>query len=665
MSGRLGIFDVIPVVECGRYPVKAVVGEHLPIAATIVREGHDMPCAGVLWRCPETGPANGSRTTKPPLQRMTCVNPGLDVWSLDVVPNEPGCWTFQIEAWVEPLADWWRDVRIKVDAGQDAGELANDLENGARILTRAARLVSRARRGDVLAAAERLRSADRPVRERIALAFEPELTELLRDHPVRELVTRSPRFKVWVDRPRAQFGSWYEFFPRSEGEIRADGTPVHGTFRTAMRRLPAIAEMGFDIVYLPPVHPIGSTNRKGRNNTLGARANDPGVPWAIGSTDGGHDAINPELGTTTDFLAFCTRARELGMEVAMDFAVQFSPDHPWVKEHPEWFTTRPDGTVAYAENPPKKYQDIYPPNFDNDPEGLYQALYGVLRGWIDNGIRIFRCDNPHTKPLSFWNRLIWEVKEEFPDVIFLAEAYAKPGMMFALAKVGFSQSYTYFTWRNYKSEIEEYGREMVARCDWFRPNFWVNTPDILHASLQYGGPPMFRIRAALAAMISPSWGVYSGYELYERVPLRPGSEEYLDSEKYQLRPRDWATAAREGGTLAPYLARLNGIRKTHPALQQLRTLRFHTVDNDAIIAMSKRDPQTGDTVLAVVTLDPFTPQEATVHVDLPELGMEWHDRFEVADEMSGGKYDWGAHNYVRLDPHVEPAHVFTVRRYSW
>jgi starch synthase (maltosyl-transferring) len=468
-----------------------------------------------------------------------------------------------------------------------------------------------------------------------------------------------------VDRPRALFSAWYELFPRSEGaEVYSDGRPPrHGTFADAGKRLPQIAEMGFDVVYLPPVHPIGRVNRKGPNNALVAGPDDPGSPWAIGSVEGGHDAIHPELGDEHDFVGFVGSARELGMEVALDLALQCAPDHPWVTSHPEWFTTRPDGSIGYAENPPKKYQDIYPLNFDNDPKGLYAEVLRVLRHWMGLGVRIFRVDNPHTKPLNFWHWLIWEVKKTDPDVLFLSEAFTRPAMMHALAQIGFTQSYTYFTWRTAKWELEEYGRELVGAADYMRPNFFVNTQDILHASLQYGGQPMFKIRAVLAALMSPSWGVYSGYELYEHVAVREGSEEYLDSEKYQLRPRDYDGALREGRSLAPYLGRLNAIRRQHPALQQLRNLRFHHVDNDAIMSFSKRDEGTGDTVLVVVTLDPHTAQEGMTSLDMPALGLDWHDRFGVDDELTGASYDWGQHNYVRLDPHIEPAHVFRVRRY--
>ncbi len=444
----------------------------------------------------------------------------------------------------------------------------------------------------------------------------------------------------------------------------ADGRPPrHGTFVDVGKRLPQLAEMGFDVLYLPPIHPIGKVNRKGQNNTLVAGPTDVGSPWAIGSDEGGHDAIHPQLGSMEDFEALVARSRELGLEVALDLALQCAPDHPWVSEHPEWFTTRPDGTIAYAENPPKKYQDIYPLNFDNDPKGLYAEVLRVVRHWMAHGVRIFRVDNPHTKPLSFWHWLIWEIKKTDPDVLFLAEAFTRPAMMHTLAQIGFTQSYTYFTWRTAKWELEEYGRELAGASDYMRPNFFVNTPDILHASLQSGGPPMFKIRAVLAALMSPSWGVYSGYELFEHIPVREGSEEYLDSEKYQLRPRDYEGALREGRSLAPYLAHLNELRRTHPALQLLRNLRFHHVDNDAIMSFSKRDDATGDTVLVVVTLDPYSVVEGTTSLDLPALGFGWHDRFAVHDQMSGASYEWGQFNYVRLDPHVEPAHVFVVRRY--
>jgi len=437
--------------------------------------------------------------------------------------------------------------------------------------------------------------------------------------------------------------------------------PAGGTLGSAACRLEQIAAMGFDVVYLPPVHPIGVTARKGRNNALRAAPGDPGSPWAIGSPAGGHDAIHPELGTLADFDEFVRRAGQVGLEVALDLALQASPDHPWVTEHPEWFTTRADGAIAYAENPPKKYQDIYPLNFDNDPEGLYAEALRIVRHWMDHGIRIFRVDNPHTKPLPFWERLLAEVDRTDPDVIFLAEAFTRPAMMHTLAQIGFHQSYTYFTWRNSAPELIAYLRELSgAAAAYMRPNFFTNTPDILHEYLQHGGPTAFKVRAVLAAMLSPSWGIYSGYELCEHTPVRPGSEEYLDSEKYQYRPRDWAEAERPPAGIAPFITRLNAIRKAHPATHWLRNLRFHHVDQPDLICFSKRSQRDSDTVLVVVNLDPHAPREATIWLDLPALGMDPGSQFVVSDELSGESYLWGQANYVRLDPAWMPAHVFTV-----
>jgi len=429
-----------------------------------------------------------------------------------------------------------------------------------------------------------------------------------------------------------------------------------GTFRTAMQRLPAVAAMGFDVVYLPPIHPVGEVNRKGPNNTLTPGPDDVGSPWAIGSKDGGHDAVHPDLGTLADFDAFVAQTVELGMEVALDLALQCAPDHPWAKDHPEWFTTRLDGTIAYAENPPKKYQDIYPLNFENDPAGLYAEVLRVVRHWAAHGVRIFRVDNPHTKPLEFWEWLIGEVKKADPDVLFLAEAFTRPAMMHELGRIGFTQSYTYFTWRTARAELEDYALELVEASDYMRPNFFVNTPDILHASLQYGGPPVFKIRAVLAALLSPTYGVYAGYELYEHVAVRPGSEEYLDSEKYQLRPRDWSDPS---STLAPYLTLLNRLRREHPALRWLRNLHIHATSSPDVMAWSKVLGK--DVVLVVLNLVPHGAREATVSLDLPALGYGVDDRIEVHDAVTGATYEWGAHNYVRLDPFDEPAHLFTVR----
>jgi starch synthase (maltosyl-transferring) len=655
VAGRLGINDVTPVVSYGRYPARAVVGERIPVSAAVFREGHDAVAATVVWRGPDESTLRSIR--------MTPGNVGLDQWHATVTPTAEGMWAFAIEAWGDPATTWWHTVEVKINAGQGPEDLANDIEDGARLLDRALRNVPPERRPEVQAAIDALRDTDRDLLRRVGPALSAELRLLLHDFPVRELLTRSPRYTVWVDRPRALFSAWYELFPRSEGaEVYDDGRPSrHGTFADAAKRLPQIAEMGFDIVYLPPIHPIGRVNRKGRNNTLVAGEHDVGSPWAIGSDEGGHDAIHPLLGDVAAFDDFVRATHEAGMEVALDLALQAAPDHPWVSTHPEWFTTRPDGSIAYAENPPKKYQDIFPVNFDNDPKGIYAEVLRIVRLWVDHGVRVFRVDNPHTKPLNFWHWLIWEVKKTHPDVLFLAEAFTRPPMMHTLAQIGFTQSYTYFTWRTAKRDLEEYGRELVEAADYMRPNFFVNTPDILHASLQFGGPPMFKIRAVLAALMSPCWGVYSGYELFEHV-ARPGAEEYIDNEKYELRPRDYEGALREGRSLAPYLARLNTLRRRHPALQQLRNLRFHHVDNDAIMAFSKRDDETGDTVLVVVSLDPRNTHYGNTALDMPALGLDWHDQFAVQDQITGATYEWGQFNPVRLDPHVEPAHVFVVRR---
>jgi starch synthase (maltosyl-transferring) len=655
MSGRLGIDDVSPVISCGRYPSKAVVGEHIPVHATVWREGHDAVAATVVWRGPFD---KGERLT-----RMTVDDENADTWLAEIRPNATGMWTFRIDAWSDPWATWRHTVEVKVGAAQTAEELANDLETGALLLDRAARrFPHNGERAMLVSAAAGLRDTNRPLPGRIAEALAEPIQRYMWENPLRDLVTRGRKYQMWVDRSKALYGSWYEFFPRSTGGLDESGKPVHGTFDTAIKELDRVARMGFDVVYLPPIHPIGRVNRKGPNNSVISVPEDVGSTWAIGSSDGGHDAIHPELGTFEDFDRFVARCNELGMEVALDFALQCAPDHPWVTSHPEWFTTRPDGSIAYAENPPKKYQDIYPLNFDNDPEGIYPEILRVMMLWVNHGVRIFRVDNPHTKPPNFWHWLIHQVKAIEPDVLFLSEAFTRRARLYGLAKLGFTQSYTYFTWRTYRQELIEFGEEIVAHADEARPNLFVNTPDILHASLQVGGPAMFAIRATLAATYSPSWGVYSGYELYEYEPVREGSEEYLNSEKYELRPRDFERAIAEGRSLEPWITRLNTIRAAHPALQQLRTLHFHNVDNEALIAYSKRDPGTGDTVIVVVTLDPDHVQEGTVWLDLPALGHEWSDRVVVHDEVSGATWEWGQSNYVRLDPVQQVAHILSVAR---
>jgi starch synthase (maltosyl-transferring) len=628
--GRIVVRDVTPTVSCGQYPAGAVKGEAVRFGAQVFREGHDAVAANVVVKGPRRG--------KAPFVRM---EPGPDdTWSAEVVLDDEGLWTYAVEGWSDPLGTWWHDAPLKVEAGVDV-ELM--LEEGARLYERV--VVPKGQQKLVAGLPTTLRDASLDPETRLKAALDPAVVALLRQHPIRELVTASPARKIWVDRPRALFGSWYEFFPRSEG----------GTFASAAERLPGIAAMGFDVVYLPPIHPIGYVNRKGPNNTLEAGPDDPGSPWAIGSPEGGHDAVHPALGTLADFDAFVARAQELGMEIALDLALQCAPDHPWATEHPEWFTTRADGSIAYAENPPKKYQDIYPLNFDNDPAGLSAEVLRVVLHWVEHGVKIFRVDNPHTKPFDFWEWLIAEVKKTHPDVLFLAEAFTRPAIMHELGRIGFTQSYTYFTWRTGKQELQEYLLELVEAAPYMRPNFFVNTPDILHASLQYGGPPAFKARAVLAALLSPSWGVYSGYELYEHVAVRPGSEEYLDSEKYQVKQRDWSQPS-----LAPYLTLLNELRRDHECLHWLANLTFHRVDNEDVMAWSKRSGD--DVVLVVLNLAPHGEREATVHLDLPALGVGWEDRVIVHDEVTGAEYTWGTDNYVRLDPFVEPAHVFTVRR---
>ncbi|GAA1967060.1 alpha-1,4-glucan--maltose-1-phosphate maltosyltransferase [Kitasatospora viridis] len=640
MIGRIPVLDVAPAVDGGRRPARAVVGETFRVSATVFREGHDAVGANVVLRDPK-----GRGAGWLPMRELA---PGTDRWGAEVTPTAEGRWSYTVEAWSDPVATWRHAAAIKVPAGQDVDLV---LEEGAVLLERAANGVpKREGRTQVLRAVAALRDATRPPLTRLAAAFTPEVTGPLERHPLRELVTAAQALPLRVERRRALYGSWYEFFPRSEGATL--DPPRSGTFRTAAERLPAVAAMGFDVVYLPPIHPIGLAYRKGPNNSLTAGPDDVGSPWAIGSPEGGHDAVHPDLGTIEDFDAFVARAAELGLEIALDFALQASPDHPWVNKHPEWFGHRLDGSIAFAENPPKKYQDIYPINFDQDFDGLVIETIRLLRHWMAHGVRIFRVDNPHTKPVHFWEKVLGEVNRTDPDVIFLAEAFTRPAMMHTLGKIGFQQSYTYFTWRNSKQELTEYLTELSGEAAaYMRPNFFANTPDILPRHLQRTGPAAFAVRAVLAATLSPSWGVYAGFELAECVPAGPDTEEYLDSEKYQLRPRDWNRT----DTLAPLLTALNRLRRAHPALQELRNLVFLPTDNDRIIAYTKRTGE--DEVIVVVNLDPWQAQQATVTLPSDE-------ELAVTDELSGEQYTWHRHNYVRLEPSSTPAHLLTVRRTS-
>jgi starch synthase (maltosyl-transferring) len=665
--GRFPITAVQPAVEGGKFPAKAVAGESLVVGATAFREGHDQLGVSAVLLDPHGKERQRVRLAPPRGNR----GKGTDRWEGILTPSETGNWSFVIEAWHDRYGTWHHNAEVKVEAGIDV-ELM--LAEGAALLSEASEDPARpsADRRTLRMAVVVLSDPSRTPEERLAAGFSAEVVDVVEREPIRELVTVSEQYPLLVERELAGRGAWYEFFPRSEGAVlnHETGEWISGTFQTAAKRLEAVAGMGFDIIYMPPIHPIGTQYRKGPNNTLLAGPHDPGSPWAIGSKEGGHDAIHPDLGTFADFDAFVARAGELGLEVALDLALQAAPDHPWVESHPEWFTTRVDGSIAYAENPPKKYQDIFPLNFDNDPAGLSNEILRIVLLWVSHGVKIFRVDNPHTKPVWFWEWLIAQVNKRHPDVVFLAEAFTRPAMMHALGRAGFQQSYTYFTWRNTKEELEEYFQEVSHESPaYFRPNFFVNTPDILTEYLQFGGPPAFRIRAALAATASPIWGVYAGYELYEHV-ARPGAEEYIDNEKFEYKARNWEAAADSGRTLAPYLTRLNEIRHAHPALGDLQNLTLHESTDDATIVYSKHKTLpdgTKDTLIIVVNVDPHSVRESTVSLDLEALELDPENLtrnggFMVDDLLTGDSWEWGEHNYVRLDAHVEPAHILSIRR---
>jgi starch synthase (maltosyl-transferring) len=651
--GRIPVTALTPTTPDRVFPTKAFSGEVVPFGATVFREGHDLIGADLLLVDP------AGETTRHPL---TAGIPGTDRWTTEVQLETEGDWTWQVEAYTDDWATWLHTAEIKIPAEIDVDVT---FALGSELL--AAAVDDYPETVLVRDAATALGNTSLSAGARLRVATDPRLAAVFANRPLASLRTRSATETLRVERSRAGLGSWYEFFPRSEGARKqADGSWKSGTFRSAARRLPAISRMGFDVVYIPPVHPIGTTFRKGPNNTLTAGPDDPGSPYAIGSPDGGHDAIHPELGTVADFRWFVEAAKNSGLELALDLALQCSPDHPWVTEHPEWFTTLPDGTIAYAENPPKKYQDIYPLNFDNDYDGLSREVLRIVRYWIDLGVTIFRVDNPHTKPVRFWEWLLHEIRETNPEVVFLSEAFTKPAMMQALAQVGFHQSYTYFTWRNEKWELEEYLTELSKETSgWLRPNLFVNTHDILTPYLQYGGPSAYKIRAAIAATASPTWGVYSGYELIEDV-ARPGSEENIDNEKYEYKPRDWAAAEAAGASIAPYLTQLNRIRASHPALRQLRNLEIHSSDDDAVLVYSKylsrAHTRSGraDAVIVVANVDPHSARETTVHLDVTKFGLAPGGTYTVRDLITGQSWTWGDDNYVRLDAFVEPVHVLTV-----
>lgn len=650
MVARFGIDDVRPQVSGRTLPAKAVVGEVVPISALVWREGHDAIAATLVLVSP-----SGEQFSVPMHQEVYRPDYVHGIF----IPREKGLWRYRVDAWSDVMATWRNAVEKKLAAGQTEKELANDIAHGADLFAAA---IAQTPSPQVLENARTLLLDDTlPLADRIAPCVSQEVRDVLAEYPLRELVTRGPVADILVERREALVNSWYELFPRSTGGVDAMGNPVHGTWETTAAQLQRVADMGFDTVYFPPIHPIGEVNRKGRNNTLTPEDGDVGSPWAIGSKHGGHDAFDPNLGGEDEFLDMMDHANELGLEIALDFALQAAPDHPWAKEHPEFFTVLADGTIAYAENPPKKYQDIYPLNFDNAPEKLYAEIYRVLMYWVDLGVTTFRVDNPHTKPVDFWHWLIAKVHETDPDVIFLAEAFTRPPRMYGLSKAGFSQSYTHFTWKTTKAELTDFAQLLVDVADVSRPNLFVNTPDILHATLQQGGPAAFALRATLAATMSPLWGVYSGYELYEDRPMAEGSEEYHDSEKYQLRHRDFAAALEKGASLEPYLTLLNTIRRDNPALQQLRQIRFHDIANDNIIAYSKVDAETGNAVLVVVNLDPSSTQEGMLRVDASAVGLNDGETFEVHDQITGEHYTWTTAetgNFIRLAPEKNVAHIF-------
>ncbi len=646
LKNRVQIQKISPMVDCGRYAAKAVAGDDVVVGADVFREGHDKIAAVVRYR----GPSD-SGWREAPLRLDT-----NDRWYGHFHVDEMGPWRYHVLGWTDHYASWLDGLTKKHAAGQR--DLDPELEEGALLLERRKRLPKAARQvcDEVIA----LLRGDAGLDDKVAAAVDPDLVALLERHPERLDATQSrPDLPLWVDRERARFSAWYEMFPRSEGATET----TSGTFAEAAKRLPAIADMGFDVVYLPPIHPIGRTGRKGRGgpHDLAPGPDDPGVPWAIGSEAGGHTAVHPDLGTIDDFDDFVGEARRFGLEVALDFAIQCSPDHPWVREHPEWFKHRPDGSIAYAENPPKKYQDIYPIDFDTeDAEGLWNELRHVVEFWMDHGVKIFRVDNPHTKALPFWEWLIAEIRVDHPETIFLAEAFTRPKMMQTLAKLGFNQSYTYFAWRNTKHELTDYTVELAhgGMVDYYRPNFWPNTPDILTEYLQHGGRPAFKIRLVLAAMLSPSYGIYSGYELRENEPLHEGSEEYYESEKYRYKPRDW----NRPDSLAPYITRVNRIRHEHRALHDLRNVWFHHIANEQLICFSKVAPGRTEPILVIVNLDPHHAHEATTWLDLWQLGLEHAGPYEAHDLITDTTHIWhGPENYVRLDPDVEPAHVLSLR----
>jgi starch synthase (maltosyl-transferring) len=641
---RVAIENVQPEVDGGRFAVKRTVGDKLTVEVDAFADGHDELACHLFYRLESE---KGWHET--PMRLL-----GNDRWRGDFTVAEMKPYVFKVEAWVDKFGTWRRDLEKRYDAAQDVSQ---ELLVGAALVREASKNASKAdaerldRRADAL-------EKEWPAGVRAEIAFEEALRELmLRYEPRKDSAVHDVGQRIWVDRERARFSTWYELFPRST----ATEPGKHGTFKTTIERLPHIARMGFDVLYLPPIHPIGKTNRKGRNNNAVCEPGEPGSPWAIGSAEGGHDAINPDLGTQEDFRALTVAAAGHGMEVALDLALQCSPDHPWVKEHPQWFKHRPDGSVRYAENPPKKYEDIYPIDFETeDWKALWAEIERVVRHWVDQGVHIFRVDNPHTKHLAFWEWLIASVHADHPEVLFLAEAFTRPRTMYRLAKLGFSQSYTYFTWRTSAWELSAYMRELTQTevKEYFRPNFWPNTPDILHEVLQHGGRPAFVIRLLLAATLTANYGVYGpAFELMEHTPREPGSEEYLNSEKYEV--RHWEL--NNPDSLAPLIAVVNKARRENPALQGDDGLLLLEASNDNLMAYAKVSVDGANRVVCIVNMDPFNVQSGFVRLPVEELGIAGMDSYELVDQLDGARYTWhGEWNYVELNPHVLPGHVLRV-----
>jgi starch synthase (maltosyl-transferring) len=639
---RVIIEHVYPEIDCGRFAIKRVPGESVTVEATIFGDGHDAVSAVLFYR---DGDGEWCEAPMEPLFN--------DRWRGRFTVHEVGESCYTILAWADRFKSWSRDLVKRLDAGQD---VSVDRVIGADLVEAAARQAPEP-------VVEMLRSYSVHLRDPEVdpiLAMDPLLDELMFKHAERRFATRyEHELRVTVDPPRARFSTWYELFPRSCSPVEGK----HGTFRDVAAMVPRIASMGFDVIYLPPIHPIGETFRKGPNNNPVSRPGDLGSPWAIGGREGGHKAIHPQLGTLEDFHALVEAARQHDISIALDLAYQCSPDHPYVRKHPEWFRQRPDGTIQYAENPPKKYQDIYPFDFESeDWEALWHELESVVRYWVEQGVHVFRVDNPHTKSFHFWEWMITRLKREYPDLIFLSEAFTRPSVMSYLAKLGFNQSYTYFTWRNTRWELMEYMTELTQTevREYFRPNFWPNTPDILPEVLQLGGRPAFMQRLVLAATLAASYGIYGpAYELYENAPLEAGREEYLDSEKYVIRQRDLD----QPGSLRDFITTVNRIRHENPALQTNEHLTFHHVDNEEIIAYSKHTPAMDNIVLTIVSMDPHHTQSGWLDLPLDQLGIEYHQPFLVEDVLNGHRYLWhGGRNYVELNPHTTPAHIFRIRR---